>query len=331
MKKIFTLFAVLVIAGFFTLNSQVSGNYQYNNQQSVTSVPRGAVTAANINNNKEVTITVNGLFNVVADNYVAVFNIIQVGETLESTVQMADGRISAFKQKLKAVGVDLSKIKVDMISFVPKYEVEIEKKVFSKTYNEVPAGFELQKNVFVHYKYSAELDAIIAAAASAEIYDIVKVDYFIPNIQRSLDSLRQRCFHEVQGRVKSFEMVGLKLDTLNKVVADDFTSVYPQSRYFTYQAFARPSLTAAKKRNATPTPIESGKTVNEIQKQTSKFYQQVNYDEYDVVLNPVITEPVVQVSYTVSVKYFLEEDEQPMKNNYYILTPTGEVKQFYPG
>jgi uncharacterized protein YggE len=308
------------------LHSQSLGNSEYmegnagygNNYYSHNRRP---TTNAYIANNEEMQVTVNGLLNIVADNYVAIFNIVQVADNAENADGLMNHRIIDFKKNLKTAGIDTNDIKVDMISFVPRYDYQVEQKLFSKTYNEIPAGFELQKNVSVRFKNSAKLDDIVSAAARAEIYDLVKVDYFIPNIQRSLDSLRLKCLLEFKSKVKSYELIGIRLDTLKKVMSDNFITTYPPTRYNTYQAFTRPSLQAAKKKSAP--------SVNEIQKSNSRYYSQVDYDQYDLVINPLITEPVVQVSYSLTVKYFLKEKEPQQKNNYYIITSTGDLKQVF--
>ncbi|MBC7864336.1 MAG: hypothetical protein IAF38_15270, partial [Bacteroidia bacterium] len=52
-------------------------------------------------------------------------------------------------------------------------------------------------------------------------------------------------------------------------------------------------------------------------------------DHFDLVLNPVITEPAVQISYSIVVKYFLQEDQKE-NNKYYLLGQTGDLKQIFP-
>jgi len=317
----FTSFCLFLAA--IPLSAQVSGNYQYNQQQSAQSASRNPATNPVIVNNNEILIEVHGLMNILADNYVAVFNILQVAETPDNADQLMNNRIAQFKQELKKTGLDTGEITVDMLSFVPNYDIQTEKKLFSKTYNEVPAGFELQKNVSVRYRHSAQLDAIVTAAAAAEIYDLVKVDYFIPNVQKSLDTLRTKCLAEIKAKTKAYEAIGFKLDTLKKTMADQFTTVYPQTRYSGYQAFSRPSLNAARKKSG------GQSNLNEAPKTTSRFYNPLSYEQYDLVVNPVVTEPVVQLSYSVSVKYFLKEEEKP-KNVYYLITPGGDIRPFNP-
>lgn len=333
-KPLLTL--ALAIAAIANLHAQSSGNYQQsapaaanyqydnfnysnNNSQVYTTPNRNAPSATSIYSNNEVTVKVNGLMNIVADSYVAMFNVLQVGETMANTDQLMNTKIATFKQQLRAIGIDTSAIKVDMVTFVPKYDLQADNKMFSKTYNEVPAGFELQKNISVFYKNSAKLDAIVSAAANSEIYDIVKVDYYVPSLQKCYDTLRTKCLQDVKNKLKSYETIGFKLDTMKKVMNDNFTTIYPQTRYTAYQAFSRPSLNAAKKK---------ANSVVEAPKNTSRFYNPVDYDQYDLVINPVITEPVIQLSYSIVVKYFIE-DEKP-KKEFFIITPNGDTKPFNP-
>lgn len=298
-------------------------NAQYNyNQYRQTQPNRGPATAA-YPQDEVFSLTVNGLMNTVATNYVAVFNIVQLGLTAKSTDSTMNSTIEEFKQNLRKIGIDTSDIKTDMISFVPKYGYQTDKQIFSKKYNEVPDGFELEKNIYVHFKKSSALDGILTAAASAEIYDLVKVDYFLPNAQKLTDSLRLKCLLEMRSRVKSYELIGFRLDTLRKTMADNFTTIFPETHYYSYSAFSRPSF-ALLKRKATDQPY-----VNETEKPISRYYNQVNYDSYDIVLNPVITEPVVQLSYSITVKYFLKKEQPEVKPKkiYYIINKDGDAKQ----
>jgi len=299
------------------------GNYQYSqgNLQSPNANRGPATNAYPLDD--QFTIKVNGLMNAVATSYVAVFNIVQLGLTAKSTDSTMNSTIAEFKRNLEKIGIDTSDFKTDMISFVPKFGYESDKKIFSKRYNEVPDGFELEKNLYVRFKRSSALDGILSAAASAEIYDLVKVDYFLPNAQKLIDSLRLRCLMEAKSRIKSYEMVGFELDTMKKTIADNFTTIFPETRYFSYSAYSRPSFSLLKKR-ATDQPF-----VSEYDKPISRYYNQVDYDSYDIIINPVIIEPVVQLSYTITLKYFLKKDQPVVrpKKVYYIISKDGDAKQ----
>jgi len=291
-----------------------AGNNQYRilNQQNFSD--RNPSTAPQVNENM-IALTVNGLMNIVATRYVAVFNIVQIGETVTSTDSLMNLRIGRFKKAMQDIGIAQQQIETDMISFVPKYTYDVTKKVFSKSYNEVPDGFELQKNIIVSYGDASELDRILSAASGAEIYDLVKVDYFVPDIQKSLDSLRMACLNEIGNKIKQFEGIGFKLDTMKKSFDEDYTTTYPPSRYYSYNAFSRPSLDYAKKKDI----------VNNTHTQVaSKYYSQIDYDKYDIVLHPYVYEPVVQISYSVSVHYYSEKETQ--QKTIYVISNDGRLK-----
>lgn len=150
MKNILLTASVL----FFNLSfSQVSGNINYRNQvQYSDSNINIATPVANGN-----FISVKGLANVKAEQYVAIFSVTQTGESAEEVNKMMDQRINTALDRIrlnKSTG-----IYVDMISFVPVYQYHVEKKTFSKkTYNEVPAGFELKKNIHLKFTDPSQLN-----------------------------------------------------------------------------------------------------------------------------------------------------------------------------
>jgi uncharacterized protein YggE len=293
--------------------AQVSGNVTYQQQ-----VPMNTHVADAEVTDQEINISVSGLLNAKADTYVAFFHVMQVGETAEATDRLMRSRIAKFKNSLAKSGVDTMQVHTDVISFVPKYDFTVINKLFSKTYNEVPDGFELQKNVVIRYKNASDLDAIITAATTAEIYDLVKVDYFLNDVKKYYHELRQQCVETLKDRIKSYELLGIKLDTLKKSFADDFGTILPQGRYGQYQAVARPSISAVKK-------AETGTSIKfrSADLSPSRFYQAVSYDGYDVVINPVVDEPMVQLTYQLEIKFILTEDQKSI-SNYLFMGPNGQ-------
>ncbi|MBX3102229.1 MAG: hypothetical protein KF690_06960, partial [Bacteroidetes bacterium] len=122
------------------------------------------------------------LLNVPADAYTAVFALVQVGQDLPTADNLMNARIETFRKELLKLGIPAENVFVDMIGIEPKFETTVEKKLFSKNAVETPAGFELAKNVHVMYLTDDMLGKIVTAAVAAEIYDLVKVDYFVNNL-----------------------------------------------------------------------------------------------------------------------------------------------------
>jgi uncharacterized protein YggE len=312
MKKL-SLSLILILFAKFSF-AQVSGNINYQQQ---TNYPENNI---NINwpRTADVLVSVKGLANVKADTYVAIFAVSQVGKTTEEVNRLLDDRINQATSKLKTKPG--TEVYVDMVSFVPVYEYQVEKKIFSKdTYNEIPAGFELRKNIHIKYSDPNYLNEIIATLSQAEIYDLVRVDYFSTQLESIKNELRKKASAIVQAKLDNYEtLLGTDLDTLEKQVLDQYKVVLPVERYESYQAYNSTSLNLRKPAN-----------VNQTQKQTTLYYQPIIDKEFDFVVNPVVFEPVIQVMYEKKI-VVKREKEQAQKakagKKYILITPNGELR-----
>jgi hypothetical protein len=309
------LLFILVLIGS-TLYAQVKGNVDYGNANGVLHNE----AHPNLSEN-DVTLTVSGLLNTKATVFVATFHMMQVGETASSTDSLMTLRINTFRKSLEQIQRDSISWSIDMLSFVPKYDLHLVRKLFSKSYNEIPGGFELKKNMIVRYYDATDLDAIITAAASAEIYDLVKVDYYTLDMKTQYDKLRDQSLEILKIRIKAYETLGIKLDTLRKTFAEDFGTLLPHQRYSSYNAVARPSLEAARKISTFPGKISSSEL------SASTYYDPVSYGEYDFVINPVVDEPMVQLTYSITIKFAIPPKQSPDVNNVILLTPGGQVQK----
>ncbi len=324
MKNIFLFFS-LVLLPFLTI-AQVMGNYG-NQQQTYQNVMpnaqfRGVPKSATMLDGNQLEISINALSNQKASSYTAIFSLLQLGKTADETNTLLNTRLNAFLAELKTLGIPAADMYVDMVNFLPKYEYDVSKKLFSKkTYTEIPKGFELQKNVHIRYTDAALLDRIVTAAARQEIYDIVKVDYFVKDPQAVYAQLREAAFLYLTQIKNQYRSTGLRLDSAYLVTAENAWVAYPINRYETYQAFSGQRIDADEKGNS---------VVNAADKPISRFYNAVPANDYDIVINPEILEPAVQFSYNLILKFTLP-DRRPgirteIKKEFVLVTPTGEVK-----
>jgi hypothetical protein len=306
MKKILLLLAMIAISQMSW--GQVAGNSNYQNQIQY------ANNSIDLKFPTNLTINIKGLANITAENYVAIFSVSQIGKTAEEVNTLMDNRLNQalnnFKNKQEIESY------IDMISFVPLYEYEVEKKIFSKkTYSEVPKGFELKKNIHIKYKNPNLLNEIIATLASAEIYDLVRVDYFSDKIDVIKADLVNKAKDLLQDKIKNYkQIVGAKMDSTSKKIIDGFKIVYPIEMYQTYQAYASADLN-----------LNKNAIVNQTEKSTTLYYQPIVNKDFDFVINPVILEPVIQVLYEIKIE-FTKENKQVNKE-YFIITPNGELKK----
>jgi len=301
--------------------AQEMGNAQYGARNRANyALSRDATTGATapLADGEGIELKVQGLLNVVPSQYVAVFNVLQIGPTQAETERLLRERLAIFSKGLRAAGFDTTTFRVDIISLVPRYETEVDKRLFSKRYNEVPAGFELQKTISIPYTRASQLTTVLAVAGPAEIYELVKVDCTVPDVLKLQEELRTACLAAYKAKERAYIAAGFRLDTLRKTFAENSSATYPTSRYSQYQAASRPSFDALRKG-----VLGTGKfNVTQAPQNTVYYYAPVAYDQYDVVLNPVVTQPVVQFSYSFAARY---QPKSRQKNKYFFLNSNGQA------
>lgn len=322
MKNILCLASALLFQFSY---SQMSGNINYRNQvQYSDSNINVATPIVNPVANENI-ISVKALANVKAEQYVAIFSITQVGENAEEVNDLIDRRINTSLTQIKSTkGVETY---VDMISFVPVYQYNVEKKIFSKkTYNEVPAGFELKKNLHIKFTDPSQMNEFISILSKNEIYDLVRVDYFSTTMEAIRKELMNKAKIVLQEKVKNFEVIlGESFTTATKNISDGYRVSLPTEMYKSYEAYNSSSMALSKFSN-----------VNQVNKSTTSYYQPILDKEFDFVINPVIHEPVIQVMYEIKLTINREKEKDKDKkaetkemkeiNHYILITPNGEVK-----
>ncbi|MBC7776713.1 MAG: SIMPL domain-containing protein, partial [Phycisphaerae bacterium] len=275
-------FLLLTLLAFFcqSITAQVMGNYAEKQQTYQNIVPnaqyRAVPKAAQFIGDNQIEISINTLSNQKANSYTAIFSVTQAGKTTDETNSLLNTRLDGLLADLKNLGIPATDIYVDMVNFLPKYEYDVSTKLFSrKTYTEIPKGFEMQKNIHVRYTNPALLERIVTAAARQEIYDIVKVDYFVKDSEGIYSELRKTTFQYLQTIKSQYKTLGIRLDSAYVVSAENAWVAYPINRYESYQAFSTQRL-----------DIDENSKVNSADKITSRFYNAVPANDYDIVINP---------------------------------------------
>lgn len=333
MKKLWILL-LCILNILSTINAQElgnarmesTGNAQFSNIK--TTVPKDLGVRLSSNNQNSIIINVRGMYNEKNTKQVAYFSLTQLGEDIEGVNQLMDARIQDVEQKLKAIHPAIE-FHVDLISFIPIYELELEKKVFNKrTYNEIPKGFELKKNLHIAFEKDGWLEDIMAICSQNEIYDLIKVDYISKDYHQIQKALRKRA-NEIYKETLKFheEIQGQDFSKKRKYMNEGFATAYPKDRYQSYTAFSSPSL-ETKKRT----------TVRKVRKSTTYYYEAIEANNHSFVLNPEILDPVIQVVYDFQVVINLVDPKpaaEPVpppaapvvKNQYYIISPNGDYKK----
>lgn len=241
------------------------------------------------------------MINIEASSYTAIFSVTDFGKTVIAADSAMSSRLKIFTEGLKKDSISTGDIHVDFISMLPVYEVEPQNKVFSNIATEVPAGFKIKKNVHVLFHDHTKLDKIITHAAKASIYDLVKVDYNVNDIQAAYDTLRKIAVQVIDMKRNTYLMMGFETSILT--MAEGYDSKYPEERYESYTAY----LQGQSYNNQ---PQGQNTQVRTAEKEQTVFYNKVPYKQFDRVLNADLAEPGVQFYYKLRVKCKMQHVEE---------------------
>lgn len=239
------------------------------------------------------------MINIEASSYTAIFSVTDFGKTVIAADSAMSTRLKTFTDALVKDSIASGDIHIDFISMLPVYEVEPQNKVFSNIATEVPAGFKIKKNVHVLFFDHTKLDQIITHAAKASIYDLVKVDYNVNDIQAAYDTLRKIAVQVIDMKRNTYAMMGF--ETTIMAMAEGYDSKYPEERYESYTAYLQG--------NSYSQPQNPNQTVQTVEKEQTVFYNKVPYKQFDRVLNADLAEPGVQFYYKLRVKCKMEHIE----------------------
>lgn len=324
------LLSLAILLSISTAFGQAAGNsYRYKkNVQHRIQLPTKIINVPHPNSN-EFVMTIKGLSNIKADKYVAIFSLNQAAETAEEVNRLIDKRIKPIEAYIDSQST--MSFYIDMISFVPIYELDLVKKVFNKkTYNEVPKGFEVQKNIHIMYKNPNDLNKIIEVCSKSEIYDIVRVDYFSDSLEDQKLHLMRKAKDLIDKKLKlRAEILNVNFSNYTMQMNDAYTVVYPVEMYTQYQTSSLNKFQAGQ-----------GSSINRASKSTTHYYKPYFDKDFDFAVNPIIFEPVIQVMYEIKVKYTPKpkvvkpiikpeiqiKKETIIKKEVIIVTPTGEMK-----
>lgn len=303
----------LTLIVFFSINaicySQVSGNINYRTINDFTQNPM----VINQPTNGEINLNVKGMANVKADQFVVLFSVTQTGKNQTETIQLIDERIM---ESLKQIKLQKNvEVFIDMISFVPVYDYVTEKKIFSKkTYNEIPKGFEIKKNIHIKFSDSQQLTDFIKILAQNEIYDLIRVDYFSTKLDEVKKEIASKAKTMLIEKAKNYETIaGQTFINDEKTFSDGFIIKLPVEMYKSYEAYNSSSLDLVRSAN-----------VNQVAKNSTIYYQPIFDKDFDFVLNPIVLEPVIQVLYEVKMKI---KKIQNNEKKYVMITPNGDLKE----
>ncbi len=301
MKRIAILGLVMLVVGHRTCFGQVGGNVGYAQTggragaQQIERAKRPLSAQELPPSSTSMFVEANVLMNVKADEYVAVFGISEEGENVAECGRKVAATVKGFSDDLKDLGVGGDRVFVDFVAQNKIYGFEIA----GDLAREKLVGFELKKNVSIHYHDRDLLDKLVVAAARSQIFDLIKVDYVVHDINAVQDKLMDEAARIIKQKSARYErLLGIKLQPPAQIYAERPAIHYPTRMYDSYTAQESEQVNAGYDRQKIITQAaRKGRTF---------FYNGLDGDGFDAVINPVVIEPVVQFTLYLKVKYEVE-------------------------
>lgn len=236
------------------------------------------------------------LVNVKADEHVAVFGLAQECATVAECNQKMDATVNRFSEDLKRLGIAPDAIFVDFAAQNKIYAFKLE----GSLAKEQLVGFELKKNIAVHYRDRSLLDKLIVAAAGSKIFDLIKVDYIVRDPGSVHNRLAEEAARIIKQKMARHEkLLGIKLQPPAQVFAERYSAYFPTEMYDSY--------TAAESENISQNYDDEKYVVQRARKSRTFFFNPLNADGFDAVINPIVIEPVVQFTLYLRIKYEVEQ------------------------
>ena len=236
------------------------------------------------------------LMNVLADEYVAVFGIAQEGETIAECGRKMDATIKQFTDELNGLGIGEKARFVDFIAQNKIYGFEVAGEIA----REKLVGFELKKNISIHYKDKLLIDKLLVAASHAQIFDLIKVDYIVSDLDAIDDKLMEEASRIIKRKAGRYQkLLDIKLQPPAQVIAERSAVYYPTEMYDSYTAFESEHVNIPANRDRL--------TTQTARKSRTFFWSGLNANSFDSVINPVMIEPVVQFTLYLKVKYEVQQ------------------------
>lgn len=278
----------------------VYGNYNYGNSYYNSYASRNSSNYLSTDSTYSIATKV--MINVQPDSYVAVFGITQEAQTVAECSKQLNARLDKFKTGLKALGIADESMFVDLIAQTRIYDY----KIVGKTATETVEGFELKKNFIIGFTDHALVEKMMILASEIEIYDIVKVEYIINDMEKLQNQLRTAAMEIIENK-KKFALANSSLVLADKglIQYENFNTVFPNEAYRQY--------VAAESASVQPSYYSRDRWVKEQRKSKTFYFEKLNPSSFDRIINPLSIKVPVQMTIEIAMKYYIGLPEKKVR------------------
>src|SRR4029078_4367962 len=137
-------------------------------------------------------------------------------------------------------------------------------------------------------------DQIVIAASTHEIFDMVKVDYIVTDLQAVYAKLFEAAVKVIEQKKTLYvTATHSKFSADAEMYGEKMYSYYPPQLYKSYKAYESSDVYGH----------YNDYVVKDLRKPTTFYYDAINYSGFDFVLNPAVTEPAVEFALNLQMKF----------------------------
>jgi uncharacterized protein YggE len=234
--------------------------------------------------------------NIKADEFVAVFGLSQEGRNVQDCIRKLDPQIENFIGELKNIGLKAEDLSIDHTAQTRTYDYQISGNVA----NEKATGFIVKKTVSIHYKEKEWINKLMTVATKANVYDLIKVDYLVSNSSVIREKLFEESARIIKEKAARYDkLLGLRFRSQIQIVQENYNTIFPNESYDSYVAFESGKVKES--------DFSDRNRVKEARKEETFFFNTQDPGGFDYVINPVVTEPVIQFSLYLQIKYLFDK------------------------
>ena len=299
-----------------------SNNYQqvvnYKNDNKTNFGPDGANYKINVSNN------------VKPDCYIITLGLNQESLSVKECNSKINNRLDGFKNALKKLGIKEEEVFVDFISQTKIYDYKSSSTANQVNVNQIDKGFEIKKNIIIKLKNTKLYDKIIEEASDFEIHNIVKVDYIKTNTDKIYEEMFTEANAILESKMKLHQKFSKKEYEETPQVSVNFYSIQPGKQYKNYTAFESSEVQYQNDAYYTKKVLVK----QEERKNKTFYYDGIETDYFDKVLNPDSSQVNMQFVMEISVSYKNKIPKESLKETpkkeepkvYHFITANGDLK-----
>lgn len=234
------------------------------------------------------------LMNVPPEKYSITFGAGQVAPTPLQAGKMINERIDKFREKLKRMNVTENDMYVDFVSQNKVYDYELNgNKAIEKE-----SGFEIKKTITIVFTREAMIEAMTEAAAEQQIFDVIKVEFFLDDHTPFYKQLFAEAIKQIKDRKDMYVLsTGMELLAKTSLYSDNLTVIFPSTQYKQYTAYESGDVESN---------YNSGLVKKALRKSSTAYYQGISQNNFDKVLNNNKPGIPIQMALGVSLKFYVK-------------------------